>query len=354
MKFLKISAKLCLMLLASLFAGIFLLWCVFLLPDRLTQTHAARSAETFSYEGIGAAVGYTYADQLDNWTDALMIGNACYQKEDASALNRAAAAYRPDYQNGDPITSLDAYVKAEEDVGSIAYPRYWHGYLVALRPLLMVTDYLGIRSINTVFFAVTILLLVLVIIKRKQYQLFLPLGITILFLRPLAIIHSLQLSTVFYPTMLSVIVCIYFQKWMCREGHFLYLFLMNGIVIAYADLLTYPVASLGVLLTVFMMIQEKNGACREDSADCGWFSRLGIWLFWHVGRKMADFFDYFTSECFGRCRFAGTGPRFQQLWRKSFFQSDGIYAEYRCRIYRCSGISGGCLSSVDDFYAVEK
>ena len=51
MKFLKISAKLCLMLLASLFAGIFLLWCVFLLPDRLTQTHAARSAETFSYEG---------------------------------------------------------------------------------------------------------------------------------------------------------------------------------------------------------------------------------------------------------------------------------------------------------------
>ena len=39
---------------------------------------------------------------------------------------------------------------------------------------------------------------------------------------------------------------------------------------------------------------------------------------------------------------------------KSFFQSDGIYAEYRCRIYRCSGISGGCLSSVDDFYAVEK
>lgn len=160
MKFLKISAKLCLMLLASLFAGIFLLWCVFLLPDRLTQTHAARSAETFSYEGIGAAVGYTYADQLDNWTDALMIGNACYQKEDASALNRAAAAYRPDYQNGDPITSLDAYVKAEEDVGSIAYPRYWHGYLVELRPLLMVTDYLGIRSINTVFFAVTILLLV--------------------------------------------------------------------------------------------------------------------------------------------------------------------------------------------------
>lgn len=211
-----------------------------------------------------------------------MIGNACYQKEDASALNRAAAAYRPDYQNGDPITSLDAYVKAEEDVGSIAYPRYWHGYLVALRPLLMVTDYLGIRSINTVFFAVTILLLVLVIIKRKQYQLFLPLGITILFLRPLAIVHSLQLSTVFYPTMLSVIVCIYFQKWMCREGHFLYLFLMNGIVIAYADLLTYPVASLGVLLTVFMMIQEKTAPAEKIrqivAGSVVWgFGYFGMW-----------------------------------------------------------------------------
>ena len=53
-----------------------------------------------------------------------MIGNACYQKEDASALNRAAAAYRPDYQNGDPITSLDAYVKAEEDVANNAGTQY--------------------------------------------------------------------------------------------------------------------------------------------------------------------------------------------------------------------------------------
>lgn len=98
----------------------------------------------------------------------------------------------------------------------------------------------------------------------------------------------------------------------------------------------------------------KNGTCREGSAGCGRFSRLGIWLFWHMGRKMADFFGYFTSECSDRCCFAGTGPRFQQLWGKSFFQSDGICAEYRCRIYRSSGISGGCLSSVDDFYAVEK
>ena len=32
-----------------------------------------------------------------------MIGNACYQKEDVSALNCVAAAYRPDYQNEDPI-----------------------------------------------------------------------------------------------------------------------------------------------------------------------------------------------------------------------------------------------------------
>ena len=35
-----------------------------------------------------------------------MIGNACYQKEDASALERAVAAYRPVYQDADPITSF--------------------------------------------------------------------------------------------------------------------------------------------------------------------------------------------------------------------------------------------------------
>jgi len=256
MKYLKLSGKLCVLLCGSLLAGLLLLWCAFLLPEESIMNHAVSSAETFSYEGIDAAVGYAYSERLDNWTDALMIGNACYQKEGAGALERAAAAYRPDFQGENPIVSLEAYMKSQDGVGAIAYPRYWHGYLVVLRPLLMVTDYMGIRTMNTIAFAVVLLVLIGMILRKKQWELLLPLGVTILFLRPLAIVHSLQFSTVFYPMMLSVIACIVFQKWVLRDEHFAYLIFMNGVWIGYLDLLTYPAASLGVLMTVLMMLQK--------------------------------------------------------------------------------------------------
>ena len=129
MKYLKLSGKLCVLLCGSLLAGLLLLWCAFLLPEGSIMNHAVSSAETFSYEGIDAAVGYAYSERLDNWTDALMIGNACYQKEGAGALERAAAAYRPDYRGENPIASLEAYMKSQDGVGAIPYPRYWHGYL---------------------------------------------------------------------------------------------------------------------------------------------------------------------------------------------------------------------------------
>lgn len=256
MKYLKLSGKLCMLLCGSLLAGLLLLWCAFLLPEGSIMNHAVSSAETFSYEGIDAAVGYAYSERLDNWTDALMIGNACYQKEGAGALERAAAAYRPDYRGENPIASLEAYMKSQDGVGAIPYPRYWHGYLVVLRPLLMVTDYMGIRTMNTIAFAVVLLVLIGVILRKKQWELLLPLGATILFLRPLSVVHSLQFSTVFYPMMLSVIACIVFQKWVLRDEHFVYLIFMNGVCIGYLDLLTYPAASLGVLLTVLMILQK--------------------------------------------------------------------------------------------------
>lgn len=282
MKYLKLSGKLCMLLCGSLLAGLLLLWCAFLLPEGSIMNHAVSSAETFSYEGIDAAVGYAYSERLDNWTDALMIGNACYQKEGAGALERAAAAYRPDYRGENPIASLEAYMKSQDGVGAIPYPRYWHGYLVVLRPLLMVTDYMGIRTMNTIAFAVVLLVLIGVILRKKQWELLLPLGATILFLRPLSVVHSLQFSTVFYPMMLSVIACIVFQKWVLRDEHFVYLIFMNGVCIGYLDLLTYPAASLGVLLTVLMILQKHVKVAERiwqlllSSAAWG-FGYFGMW-----------------------------------------------------------------------------
>ena len=69
----------------------------------------------------------TDASKLDNFTDRLMISKAI-KNDDKGAL----------------YNSLDVN----------DYARYWHGYLVLIRPLLIKLDYLQIRYVNVLIFFV--------------------------------------------------------------------------------------------------------------------------------------------------------------------------------------------------------
>ena len=108
--------------------GLFFCWLgLSLYRIKLIYEHGAESVEIFTGEGLYPFVGNTPAEELDNWTDSLMIHTACYQKEDASALERAVAAYRPVYQDADPITSFRMDVKGIDNGMEItSYARYWH------------------------------------------------------------------------------------------------------------------------------------------------------------------------------------------------------------------------------------
>ena len=55
------------------FGGDYFLWLAFLIPDKLIYEHGAESVEIFTGEGLYPFVGNTPAEELDNWTDSLMI-----------------------------------------------------------------------------------------------------------------------------------------------------------------------------------------------------------------------------------------------------------------------------------------
>lgn len=157
-------------LISGILAGTIFLWLAFLIPDKLIYEHGAESVEIFTGEGLYPFVGNTPAEELDNWTDSLMIHTACYQKEDASALESAVAAYRPVYQDADPITSFRMDVKGIDNGMEItSYARYWHGYLVFLRPLLFFMDYQGIRALTNLGVVFTLLLITGTLIRQKRY-----------------------------------------------------------------------------------------------------------------------------------------------------------------------------------------
>lgn len=240
-------------LISGILAGTIFLWLAFLIPDKLIYEHGAESVEIFTGEGLYPFVGNTPAEELDNWTDSLMIHTACYQKEDASALERAVAAYRPVYQDADPITSFRMDVKGIDNGMEItSYARYWHGYLVFLRPLLFFMDYQGIRALTNLGVVFTLLLIIGTLIRQKRYCLILPFLCTALFLRPLAIAFSIQFSSVYYVMIFSLFLILVCRNQMEQDGRYLYLFLINGMITAYLDLLTYPAAALGIPLVFFL------------------------------------------------------------------------------------------------------
>lgn len=67
-----------------------------------------------------------------------------------------------------------------------------------------------------------------------------------------------------------------------QDGRYLYLFLINGMITAYLDLLTYPAAALGIPLVFFLatgkMVNFLEAVKKTIGAFASWaFGYFGIW-----------------------------------------------------------------------------
>lgn len=291
MNLIKTIPKMILMLICGILVGTGLLWLVFLLPEKNIYQHGSESLKTFASEGLYPSVGNTPAEKLDNWTDSLMVSLAFYEKQGVSPLNRAMSVYQPCIvsEDVDPVTAAFAYVKGDERLGDFPYARYWHGYLTILRPLLSITDYNGIRTCNNVGVILLLILVVGALVWKKQYHIIVPVLLTFLFLRPLAAMFSLQFSSVYYPAMLTTLAIVLFHEKLKEDYHYVFLFLLVGMLVGYLDLLTYPVAALGIPLAIFLATQKGSSVLeqckRVVASSIAWgFGYFGIWAGkWLIG-----------------------------------------------------------------------
>lgn len=178
----EILGKCFLLLIAGGILGAFLLTVVFCIP--VNEEMAAQSEEINSLEG-----NYPYANVvsghggdiayftgfspivLDNATDARMLLTAL--QRDASPLIRA--------------------------MDMCDYPRYWHGYVLILRPLLYIMNYGDIRVLNCFFQIALFVLTALLLWKRLEKKRYiLALLTSYVLLMPVALLFSLQYSWIFY------------------------------------------------------------------------------------------------------------------------------------------------------------
>ncbi|HBA70361.1 MAG TPA: hypothetical protein DCZ40_13535 [Lachnospiraceae bacterium] len=262
---------------AGIVIGVLMLIAVYALPIGRMKENVARSSEVFNYERMYPQIifGYKYM-QLDNYTDSLMLGEAIYEGTE-NILDKAMSNYRIASDELPQDMTVTNYANdAPYDFYPVSYERYWHGYLVPLKLLLLFFDYPDIRVLN---FLLQNFLLYIVLRKFHKNNLgqYMPAFLMAVFvLNPLTAALSLQFSSVYYIILFSVIYLLHLEeKKEASERKTDNLFFTVGILTSYFDFLTYPLAAFGVLAVTYLNLnREKIGIANAKDI----LKKLILWI----------------------------------------------------------------------------
>lgn len=242
--------------------GFLMMLAVSLLPAERIEKNVRLSAYTLEKEGIYPQLdSINGRQQLDNFTDALMLGVAA-DKSEKGVLDQALSNRYLLVDGQNPYYSFYSYYNrssdAYENTTRIPYPRYWHGYLVLLRPLLCLLRYYQIRKLYLAVQLFMLALCVFLLIRRKLARCAIPFLLSVLLLSPLVIAHSLQYSSVYMIMLLSVIILLLFDKKAGSETFTSVLFAVTGCCTSFMDLLTAPLLTLCFPLTIYFCLVRPS------------------------------------------------------------------------------------------------
>lgn len=292
----------------SMVTGTILLCLVYMLPMAAMRKHVSEDVNLLQREGHYTAFWdgnfvRMHPDNIsmetfflnnrgmarDNYTDAIMLGNAVYENVSKGILEKALCVYRYAEEDEMPIDSLQEYLENGRTDNEISYSRYWHGYLVFLKPLLCLFTYDQTRIFNVLLQSFLLVLLCREMVKKVGGDYVACFFGAALMVFPFTVPFCMQYCTAVYVLLGSSIIYLrHFEYWN-RNERTLYYFLLTGIVTSYVDFLTYPLITLGGLLVISVLITgEKTWFILKHSFMwcAGYF---GMWAGkWIIATAMTD------------------------------------------------------------------
>lgn len=274
-----------LILISSAIIGSLLLILVYCLPtDRMAQ-NIASGAETLLHEGATFEYAYEYKSAiLDNVTDAIMLSEVISITPPdpiKDAMNVPRYIYSG--ESSSPELSLMAYLNnnTETERFVTVYPRYWHGYLIFLKPFFYLFDFADSRIFHLSFQLILIVILILLFVRQKLSRFILPLTLLLILWNPASTGMCIQYYACFYVSFLSMIIMLWKKEFLNKNNFYYHIFfLVIGICTSYFDFLTYPIATLGLPLCIWMIISHSkiSKPLQLITNCCFWaVGYLGMW-----------------------------------------------------------------------------
>lgn len=254
--------------------GAFLLLLAFLIPINNIDENVKVSAEYLATKEMYPHVYEWCTSRLDLSTDSIMLLKASDNTND-TLINKIMNVYSGKI-NGDMQynTLINKYINDMEFDEISSYARYWHGYLVILKPLLYFFNYEEIITINGITQVILCLLIIVLFYIKEMKKYIIPYVISLLLIMPICIAKCLQFSSCFYIFNIITLLLLV-AYWKNSKKNYLLIFLISGVLTSYFDFFTYPISTLGVPLVVYLIIDSKE---KKDVLLDGIKATL-IWLF---------------------------------------------------------------------------
>lgn len=285
-----ISCRIILMVIISACIGLISLCGVYALPTGGSIFHNAQaSAITFEKEGETFSWAYgNISGGLDDYTDSIMIQKAIFPGT-GHVLEDALQNPGYDYLQTNPVKALLNELHGETDGHVIAnYGRYWHGYLLYLKPLLLWGTVGQIRMLNGML--QLLLTFYMVSLIREKLGRWYPWAFvfTYLSLNPISLAMSFQYSSMYY-LMIGISLWILSKKNLLLHPYeYLYVFTAAGIGTAFFDFLTYPLVSYGIPVTLFLLLRNKAGVLMKTWEEIQVTILAGLaWCFGYGGMYLS-------------------------------------------------------------------
>lgn len=213
------------LLLGGILLGMLLLAAAYALPVEPIRKHLEESLVCFDGsddmpEADNETLIKTYPGTwLDVRTDLVMMQIAAYDSDvspwEQALENRMYNDMEHYFRLSDRLAAVARGVGKDAEP-AYSYGRYWHGYLVLLKPLLMLCSYMDIRMLN-VLAQGTLLLYLIVQLKKKGARCIPALGAALAVLQAWLLPLCLQYSTAWLTALAAMCLLIRFQHGLWRK-----------------------------------------------------------------------------------------------------------------------------------------
>lgn len=262
--------------------GYLLLVFSYMLPSDTINHNVLITSKSYLEEGdFPNMIPSNEATKIGNHTDELMLLESVYDGNESPFIKAINVSRKeiPNKGYANTLYNLDNILYGMQQTNKVDYTRYWHGYLIILKPLLLLFNHSQIRYLNMIVQSFLLVVVLYLMLKRGLNKYIIPLLLSICSIYPQVIAMTMQFSIVYYITLISLIVLL--SKWEKIKENLPLYFWIIGILICYFDYFTWPLVTLGIPLVIATLLKKdsvKNSF--TNILFCGLSWLLGYALMW--------------------------------------------------------------------------